>query len=70
MMSSSKSQGPFLQQEGTGDAHQQDEDVRPQALPLLDLGRVQWPGLQIVEEADQREVRHDVEGAVERERGR
>ena len=34
------------------------------------VGRVQWPGLQIAEESDQRKVRHDVERAVERERGR
>ena len=60
----------FLQHERAGDAHQQDEDVRPQALPLLDVSRVQWPGLQIAEESDQRKVRHNVERAVERERCR
>ena len=59
----------MLQDEGSGDAHEQNEDVRPQALPLLDRGRVRWPRLQVADESDQCKVRHDVECAVERERG-
>ena len=39
-----------LQRERAGDAQQQDEDVGPQARTLLDVGRVQWPGLQIAED--------------------
>ena len=70
-MRRSRSHGPVaLEHEGAGDAHQQDDDVRPQALALLDAGRVQRACSDIVEESQQRKGRHHIERAVERERGR